>query len=609
MSIGGTASRKITGQEIMNASKLNVGSTPIVSGTVGRVLFQGTGNILQQSANLFWDNTVSGLQLQTENISSSQRGLLVSQFNSGQQAPLISFQKARGTIATPTDVITGDLVGFFQFSARMGGAYTVDRASFGANAASTSGIGVFIIGGSSNGIYNPGIYVHPSNNVAIGSSQSILTGITDTGFRLDVNGTARVSGSELRVGNLQLLTSGSPGATGQGITTTGRKISLQSQGEINIDNAAAYQFLGYADSPVSMVQNATGRTVSFVQVKGGFSSPNYNNTQGNLLWINPVYNMGGTTNAGQILRGIYYNPTLTDLTNATHRAIDLTSGDFVWGTGYSQYYGNSTEGFIQFTTSGGTTQLWLRPANLQQTWNSSYWGRLEHTGSSGTKLLSASYRDVYVRNSVNSSYTYLGGRENDNLISIAIPATTGNVLINTTTDAGFRLDVNGTARVSSTTTIGTSAHPFSSNLLTLISDQGSASFRIGGGSAVVCSSSISAVNLSANDFVQCVRVLVGGAARINATTTDWLSITNWAQSSLGSGNVSANLATFGTTYATINASAQVEIASTTKGFLPPRMTNAQRTAIVSPAVGLIVYCTDVTEGLWVYKSTGWTFIV
>jgi hypothetical protein len=39
------------------------------------------------------------------------------------------------------------------------------------------------------------------------------------------------------------------------------------------------------------------------------------------------------------------------------------------------------------------------------------------------------------------------------------------------------------------------------------------------------------------------------------------------------------------------------------------MTNAQRTAIVSPAVGLIVYCTDVTEGLWVYKSTGWTFIV
>jgi hypothetical protein len=49
--------------------------------------------------------------------------------------------------------------------------------------------------------------------------------------------------------------------------------------------------------------------------------------------------------------------------------------------------------------------------------------------------------------------------------------------------------------------------------------------------------------------------------------------------------------------------------STTQGFLPPRMTNAQRTAIGTPAVGLMVYCTDVVEGLYVYKSTGWTFVI
>ncbi|MEY3499807.1 MAG: hypothetical protein RL308_1476, partial [Bacteroidota bacterium] len=58
-----------------------------------------------------------------------------------------------------------------------------------------------------------------------------------------------------------------------------------------------------------------------------------------------------------------------------------------------------------------------------------------------------------------------------------------------------------------------------------------------------------------------------------------------------------------------NASAALDVDSTTKGFLPPRMTNAQRTAIASPAVGLMVYCTDATEGLWINKSTGWTFIV
>ena len=58
-----------------------------------------------------------------------------------------------------------------------------------------------------------------------------------------------------------------------------------------------------------------------------------------------------------------------------------------------------------------------------------------------------------------------------------------------------------------------------------------------------------------------------------------------------------------------NASAVLQADSTTKGFLPPRMTNTQRTNIVSPAVGLMVYCTDTIEGLYIYKSTGWTFII
>ena len=56
------------------------------------------------------------------------------------------------------------------------------------------------------------------------------------------------------------------------------------------------------------------------------------------------------------------------------------------------------------------------------------------------------------------------------------------------------------------------------------------------------------------------------------------------------------------------ASAKVQIDSTTQGFLPPRMTNAQRIAIATPAVGLCVYCTDVVEGLYINKSTGWTYI-
>lgn len=52
----------------------------------------------------------------------------------------------------------------------------------------------------------------------------------------------------------------------------------------------------------------------------------------------------------------------------------------------------------------------------------------------------------------------------------------------------------------------------------------------------------------------------------------------------------------------------LELSSTTKGFLPPRMSETEKLAISTPPVGLIVYQTDATEGLYVYKSTGWTFI-
>jgi hypothetical protein len=39
--------------------------------------------------------------------------------------------------------------------------------------------------------------------------------------------------------------------------------------------------------------------------------------------------------------------------------------------------------------------------------------------------------------------------------------------------------------------------------------------------------------------------------------------------------------------------------------LPPRGTNAQRNAIASPAIGLVFYCTDSVEGLYIYTATGW----
>jgi hypothetical protein len=57
-----------------------------------------------------------------------------------------------------------------------------------------------------------------------------------------------------------------------------------------------------------------------------------------------------------------------------------------------------------------------------------------------------------------------------------------------------------------------------------------------------------------------------------------------------------------------NSSSVLQVDSTTKGSLPfPRITQAQRLAITTPAIGLHVYQTDTTEGVYVNKSTGWVF--
>ena len=54
------------------------------------------------------------------------------------------------------------------------------------------------------------------------------------------------------------------------------------------------------------------------------------------------------------------------------------------------------------------------------------------------------------------------------------------------------------------------------------------------------------------------------------------------------------------------SSAALDVTSTSKGFLPPRMTTAQRNAISSPALGLMIYCTDCGVGeIGVYSNGEW----
>jgi hypothetical protein len=53
-----------------------------------------------------------------------------------------------------------------------------------------------------------------------------------------------------------------------------------------------------------------------------------------------------------------------------------------------------------------------------------------------------------------------------------------------------------------------------------------------------------------------------------------------------------------------NTSSALEISSTTRGFLPPQMTTAQRDAITTPAAGLIIYNTSTSKHQG-YNGTTW----
>jgi hypothetical protein len=146
--------------------------------------------------------------------------------------------------------------------------------------------------------------------------------------------------------------------------------------------------------------------------------------------------------------------------------------------------------------------------------------------------------------------------------------SSGNILIGTTTDAGFRLDVNGSA-------------------------------RIGGGSGV-------------NGILQ----IVSGTGEFYPTLS-WVNNGSSMQGQIaGYGGglytqaagffqfININNVTVGGAYGGRDNSAILQVNATNRGFLPPRMTTTQRDAIVSPATGLVLFNTT-TDTLQVRASTGW----
>jgi hypothetical protein len=216
----------------------------------------------------------------------------------------------------------------------------------------------------------------------------------------------------------------------------------------------------------------------------------------------------------------------------------------------------------------------------------------------------------------NTGQSWLQGRSrlgNGSSFPILLNPLGGNVLINTTTDAGFRLDVNGSVRAtgSISAAAGVARGLFVSNTLVATANNDDLvgldiqnTYTTGSFTGVKQFSIRASLTIRAPffDSSTSLRFSSGGSNPIH------FYLNSTSQEIARFFGTTGNLVIQnGGTFTDI-ASARLAVNSTTQGFLPPRMTSAQRTAIASPATGLIVYQTDGVEGLYVKKAAAWAMI-
>jgi len=249
-------------------------------------------------------------------------------------------------------------------------------------------------------------------------------------------------------------------------------------------------------------------------------------------------------------------------------------------TGVINLYSTTPE--IRFASFDPTNYRFYRSGTTMY-WNSSGNIRLQISGNEAYQI------DATNGHILRSAIT--GGA------ALARLTTGGNFMVGTTTDAGYKLDVNGTTRISGTElrldngTTGTINLYSNTPIINFFSGSGYTFGRSGtamtwnsGGSINLQISSNDAYSLSAANGHLFRSAIAGGAFLARLDTGGSLSI--------GNGSTAAN------------ASSILDLTSTTKGFLPPRMTTAQINAITTPAEGLIAFNTTISH-LCVYQAGAW----
>ena len=326
--------------------------------------------------------------------------------------------------------------------------------------------------------------------------------------------------------------------------------------------------------------------------------------------IEPTIN--NITTSAAIVRGLYYSPILTSLTGTTHRAIETTTGDVLF---------NTTSGNVGINTTAPTAKLYVKAGGALST---DLAFRVRNSADTGDLMLvnglgnvgigkSPSYPlDIAITNAGNLlSGMYVTGIHSDGRSALyGVANTSTERLLYWWHNGGIAVGTGGSTKGGAVSYIGDRSYYGPAHSMYFMETVGggfgptNVKYRLGITTSTTNTSFESGVsnnltNIESNTFT------------FTAKSHTFYTGTTAGNTSLPNQYIALHLSTTGEVgigTITPNATSILELASTTKGFLPPRMTNAQRIAIATPAVGLCVYCTDVVEGLYINKSTGWTYI-
>jgi hypothetical protein len=299
--VSGTNIKTVNGTSLLGSGditigggSLTVGTTAIASGTVGRILFQGTGNVLQQDSALAWDNTLKRLTLRAVGASGTDIPFRVR--NSADAADLFilngnkAFNLGGGVSGDGFTTYLGSQTGVTQVTASGNGLTLTSNFFTTLNGTNQTAI-------QTNGVTR--IHLDVGGNVGIGSA-------TTLGARLDVRAQGALSTDiAFRVRNsadtLNIISANGAGdvfvGLGAGRVNTGSNNTFvgTSAGTANT-SGIQNSFFGFQAGTA----NTTGGGNVFIGVNAG----NSNTVGGSNIFLGNLAGQNNTDGASNLFLGL-----------------------------------------------------------------------------------------------------------------------------------------------------------------------------------------------------------------------------------------------------------------------------------------------------------------